>query len=70
MQSIDDILRVMLYNIGVGEDGDPVALATFGGLDAIHGETSGETGDSTEYRLECLGKMMRHVVLEDWSTSG
>lgn len=66
MERIDDVLRVVLDDVGVGEDGDPVAVASFRRLDAVHREASGEAGDSAEDRLERLGEMMRDVVLEDW----
>jgi hypothetical protein len=70
VQRVDDVLRVVLDDVGIGEDGDPVAIAALRSLDAVHWETTGKTGDTAEHRLESLSEMVRDVVLEDCGREG
>jgi hypothetical protein len=56
----------MFHDIRVGKDGDPIAIGTFRGLDAIHTEASRETSDNTKDRLEGFALMMRDVIFEDF----
>jgi len=65
VQGIDDVLRVVLDDIGVGEERNPVARLSLGSLDSVHREASRKTGDSSEDGLEGFGLMMGDVVLED-----
>jgi hypothetical protein len=66
VQGIDDILRVVLDDVRVSNDGDPVAGVTLWRLDSVHREATGKTGNTSEDGLERLGLVMRDVVLEDW----
>ena len=65
VEGIDDVLGVVLDDIGVGEERNPVTRLSLGSLDSVHRETSRETGDSSKDGLEGLGLMMGDVVLED-----
>lgn len=65
MQRVDDVLGVVLDDIGVGQDRNPVVLSSLGRLDAVHAETAGQAGDTTKDRLEGLGQVMGDEVLED-----
>lgn len=65
VQRVDDVLGVVLDDVRVGEDGDPVVLAALGRLDAVHTEAAGQTGDTTEDGFERLALVVGNEVLED-----
>ena len=65
VEGVDNVFGVVLDNVGVGEDGHPIILATLRGFDAVHGKATWETGYTTEDGLEGLGKVVRDKVLED-----
>lgn len=67
VEGIDDVLRIVFDNIGVGEDRDPVSRLALGRFDAVDRETAGQTRNTTKHGLERLGKMMGDIVLEDWA---
>lgn len=52
MQCVDHIFGVVLDNVGVGKNRDPVVLAALGGFDAVHAETTRKTCDTTKDRFE------------------
>lgn len=62
VQRVDNVFRVVFNDIRVGKNWDPVVLATLGGLDAVHAETTGQTGHTTEDRLKSLSQVMRNKV--------
>lgn len=55
-------LRVFPHNLGLDEDRNPVGVRVFAGLDAVHGEATGETCDTAKHRFERLDKMVRDEV--------
>jgi hypothetical protein len=65
VKRVDDVLRVVRDDVRVGEDRDPVPVAAFRGFDAVHRETTGETGYAAEHGLEGFGEVVGDVVLED-----
>lgn len=65
VERVDDVLRIVLNDVRVGEDGHPVAVVPLGGLDPVHRKAAGQAGDAAEHRLECLGQVVGNVVLED-----
>lgn len=62
MQRVDNVLRVVLNNVGVSEDWNPIILAALGCFDAVHGEATGETSHAAKDGFEGLGKVMRDEV--------
>jgi hypothetical protein len=62
VQRVDHILRIVLDNVRIGQNWYPVVLTTFGRLDTVHAETTRETGDTTENRLERLGQVVGDEV--------
>ena len=64
MQGIDDVLRVVLHDVRIREDRDPVSAIAFGRLDTVHAETTGQTSDTSEHGLECLVQVVRDVIFE------
>lgn len=62
MQGIDNVLGVVFDDIGVGENRDPVVLATLGGLDTVHAETPRQTSNTTKDGFESLSQVMRNEV--------
>ena len=64
MECVDDIFGIVLDDIGVGKDGDPVSTFSLGRLDSVDRETSRKTSDTTEYGLERLGQVVRDVVFK------
>ena len=67
MKSVDDVLRVVLDDVRVREDGYPVSRLALGRLDAVHAEATGQTSNATKHRLERFRQMMRDVVFEDYA---
>jgi hypothetical protein len=66
VQRVDDVLRVVLDDVGIGEDGDPVPVVSLGRLETVHGEASREAGDAPEDGLGSLDELLSGVVLEDY----
>lgn len=67
VKGVDDVFRIVFDDIGIGEDGNPVTFSSLRGFDSVHGETTWETGDSSENGFESLGEMMGYVVLENYA---
>lgn len=59
VERLDHVLRVVLDNVRVRQDGYPVILPTLGRLDTVHAEAAGQAGDVAKDRLKRLGQMMR-----------
>lgn len=65
VQGVDNVLGVVLANVGVCQDRNPVTGLSLGRLDTVDTETSGKTSHTSEHRLESLGQVVGNVVLED-----
>lgn len=65
MKCSHDGLAVLLDNLGLDDEGNPVVARRLASLQPEHRETSGETGHTTEYGLEGLGVMVGDEVFED-----
>lgn len=61
VERVDHVLRVFIDD--TTRDDDRTTLV--GGTDAVHGETTGQTGDGAKQTLEGLGQVVRNVVLVD-----
>ena len=61
VQSVDTVLRVVPDDLVTDEE----RLVGIGGTEAIQGETTGQTSDRTEQRLERLGHVVRDEVFVD-----
>jgi hypothetical protein len=55
----------VFHNVRVGEDRDPVTGIALGSLDAVHAETTRQTGNTSKHGLESLGHMVGDIILED-----
>lgn len=62
VQCIDNVLRVVFDDVRVGKDRDPVVLAALGGLDTVHAETTGETGNTAKDGFESLSQVVGDEV--------
>lgn len=62
MQRVNNVFRIVFNDIRVGKNRDPVVLATLGGLDAVHAETTGQTSHTTEDGLKSLCQVMGDKV--------
>lgn len=49
VKGIDNVLRVVLNDIRVGENWNPVTVSSLRRLDSVHRETTRKTGDSPEH---------------------
>ena len=63
MQSVDRAFGIIVDD----SLGDDERTALVSGADAVHAKTTWETSDRSKKGLECLGEMMRDVVLVDLS---
>lgn len=62
VQGVHHVFRVVFDNVRVGQDRHPVVLTTLGSFDAVHRETTGQTGDTSEDGLERFGLVVRDEV--------
>lgn len=65
VQRVNHVLRVVLDDVRVGKDRNPVVLPAFGSLDAVHAETSWKTGNTTKDGFERFGQVVRDEVLKN-----
>lgn len=54
VQGVSYVFAVSIDNVGVGDYGDPVVFAAFGGFDSVHAEAAGETRDTPENAFKGL----------------
>jgi hypothetical protein len=65
VKSVDYVLRIVLDDVRICEDGHPVTCISLGGLDPIHAEAAREAGNATEHGFEGLDHVMGSVILEN-----
>ena len=65
MESSDDALTVLLDDFRFDDERNPVVARCLASLETEHGETTWQTGNSTEHGLESFGEMMRDEVFVD-----
>ena len=58
VKGFNDVFGVMLDDVRVSQNGDPIVLVALGCLDAVHAETTGKTCDTSEDGFERLGQVM------------
>lgn len=66
VQRVDNILRIVLDNVGIGNDGHPVTVGTLWRLDSVGTKASGQTSDTAKAGFKGLCLVVRDVVLKDW----
>ena len=64
VKRVDNVLSVVLADVRVGQDGNPVAGFALGSLDTVNRETTGKTSHTSEHGFEGFGQVMRDIVLE------
>lgn len=69
MERRDFGLRVFAYDVGKRDDRDPIVVALFARLEAVHREAAGQARDSTKDGLKRLGLVMGDKVLVDLDRS-
>lgn len=62
MQSVDNIFRIVLDNVRVRKDRDPIILPAFRCFDAIHAEATGKASYTAKDGFERLSKVVRDEV--------
>ena len=55
----------MLDDVWVGQDRNPVVLATFRRFDTVHAEAAGKAGDTAKDGFEGFGEVVRDEVPDD-----
>lgn len=65
MKSCYLALAILLHNLWLYNQGNPVIACTSPRFKTEHGETSGKAGNTSENGLEGLGKVVGNEVFED-----